>query len=192
MAIDYMADIVVPYFSSNVQDETAYQIPGDFDLPPNFGALTVATAAIFDGGNSYQVNDILTVAGGVFSTPATLRVTEIGEGNVTVIAVEDAGNYTTAPTNHVEVSGGNGSGALFDLTWDGYPPQRLLTFIEIMRAYIDEITNVHEAKLVQDILGRTMATMRFGSVAWDQTTMSDNAQFKAMRYVAHHRLATDL
>jgi hypothetical protein len=114
-----------------------------------------------------------------------------GDGGVTDFTISDVGSYTLAPTNHVSTTG-NGSGFAIDVTWNGYPSQRLLTFIEIMRAYVDEIGNVHEAKLIQDILGRTMAAMRFGSVSWDQTRMSDNAQYAAMRYVAHHVLASDL
>ena len=80
-------------------------------------AQRVNSAAIVAGGLDYAVDDILNVLGGSQEYPATLKVTAIGgSGEVTGVAVEAEGAYSTNPTNPVSVAGGGGSGATFNLT----------------------------------------------------------------------------
>lgn len=82
--------------------------------------LTAVTLIVNDGtSGTYAVNDILTVSGGTFTTAATLRVTAASGGAITGIAVETAGEYTVAPSNPVSVTGGGGSGATFNLAFNG-------------------------------------------------------------------------
>ncbi len=111
MAIDFTSDIL-PFFTDKVVTDPAYQVPGTFSLPANFG-----------------------------NTPAE---------------------------------------------------QRLLTFIELYRSYLSQVDNNHEAKLLQVVMARMMAAMKFGSTPWNTTTMPADAQKAALRYIADHVLATDL
>jgi hypothetical protein len=87
------------------------------------GATAVARvklsgASISAAGTGYVVNNVLTVVGGSFTTVATVRVTAVGAGGaVTGISVAAFGNYGATPANPVAVTGGGGTGAMFDLTW---------------------------------------------------------------------------
>ena len=134
MAIDYQSDVVEALFASNVLDETAYQIPGDFDLPSGFGEIGLSGGAINVAGTVYSVNDVLTLSGGTSTTTAQIKVTEVSTGAVTAYTVQRAGVYTVRPANPVSVTGGGGSGFKLSATWSGLSEQRLLTMIEIMRA----------------------------------------------------------
>src|SRR5262249_9742805 len=56
----------------------------------------IGTAAVSSGGSGYSVNDILTVQGGVFSTPAQLKVTAVGAGGaITAVSIVQPGLYNT-------------------------------------------------------------------------------------------------
>jgi hypothetical protein len=92
---------------------------GSADELASFATSAVKTnsAAIVADGADYAVDDILVVLGGSAEMPTTLKVTTIGGlGEVTGIAVEAEGAYSTAPSNPVSVAGGSGSGATFNLT----------------------------------------------------------------------------
>lgn len=80
--------------------------------------LSAATLASSSGG--YQVNDVLTVSGGTFVTPATLTVTAVDDGGkVTDFSILDAGEgYSVTPDNPVVCTGGNGSSLKITATWD--------------------------------------------------------------------------
>jgi hypothetical protein len=76
------------------------------------------------GGAGYSVGNILTVSGGTLDThprgggqPATVIVDAVSAGVVTAAHVYQPGDYTTAPTNPVSVTGGGGAGATFNLVW---------------------------------------------------------------------------
>ena len=80
----------------------------------------ITRATIAAGGSGYTVNDILTVLGGSFVTPAVLRVTSVnGAGTITGIAILQSGAYGTQPFNPVSVTGGTGTSAKFNLTFAG-------------------------------------------------------------------------
>jgi hypothetical protein len=76
------------------------------------GVLGIETAAIGAGGASYNVNDILTVAGGTSTRAATFRVTSETGNAVDGIELVDSGHYTVLPTGTqattVEPAGGTG------------------------------------------------------------------------------------
>jgi hypothetical protein len=76
-------------------------------------AVSITTA-----GTGYAAGNVLTVAGGIGSIATELTVTTVnGSGGVTGVTITNAGNYTTAPTDPVSVTGGAGSSATFDLTF---------------------------------------------------------------------------
>ena len=75
----------------------------------------VSCASVSSGGIGYAVSDVLTVTGGSGS-PSILTVTTVSSGVITSVSVTNAGSYTTFPISPVNVTGGGGSGATFNLT----------------------------------------------------------------------------
>lgn len=186
MAIDYTVDIVQDLFESNVASETAYQPGGDFNLPAAFGLLSLREATIVAPGTNYLADDEITLSGGTFDTAAILKVLTVGiGGEVLTFSILEPGAYETVPTGTLSTTDNSlaGSGFTATATWDGLGEQRLLTFIEIMRSYLDEIESVHEAKMLQEIMGRTMSSMKFGGVDWNIRN-GDSAQIRSLNFIA--------
>ena len=79
----------------------------------------VQSAAVVNGGTSgtYAINDVLTVVGGTSTVVAKLTVLTVSSGHVLTVSVSQAGNYTVFPANPVAITGGGGTGATFNLTW---------------------------------------------------------------------------
>lgn len=193
MSIDYQSDVVESLFSSNVLNETAYQIPGDFDLPSGFGKIALSGGTINAAGTGYSVDDVLTLSGGTSTTTAQVKVTAVSTGAVTAYTIQRAGTYTVRPANPVDVTGGGGSGFKLAATWSGFSAQRLLTMIEIMRGYIEGMDNAHEAKLLREVMAKMLSTMRFGAPRiWDGADLGANAQAAALNYLASHKLSSEL
>ncbi|CAN5470697.1 hypothetical protein BH10PLA2_BH10PLA2_08480 [soil metagenome] len=91
---------------------------GDTVTGPNIPSHPVTTAFIGNVGSGYKLNDILTVSGGTFTTPATLKVVGVNAaGGITGIAIVQGGSYTVTLPNAAAVTGGSGTGALFLLTF---------------------------------------------------------------------------
>lgn len=80
------------------------------------------TEAVNDGGADYTVSDQLTLVGGVFSTATVLNVDAESSGAITAASVVTVGEYVLVPTDPVSVTGGTGTGALFDMTWSSSQP----------------------------------------------------------------------
>ena len=76
------------------------------------------TAAVAAGGTGYTVGDTLTVVGGLGQIDTELTVSTISSGVITGVTISNAGQYATAPSNPVSVTGGTGSAATFNLTFD--------------------------------------------------------------------------
>jgi len=77
------------------------------------------TATVVAGGTGYAVGNTLTVVGGLGQIDVELTVTTIGGGGaITGVSISNAGQYTEIPTNPVSVTGGAGSAATFNLTFD--------------------------------------------------------------------------
>lgn len=74
--------------------------------------------SVAGGGTGYTVGDILTVSGGTSVIPATLEVLAAPAGVISSVRIRNAGLYTTAPGDPVSVTGGTGTGATFNLTFD--------------------------------------------------------------------------
>ena len=79
-------------------------------------------------GTGYTVGDDLTAIGGTFTTPLTVHVDALGEGDppnhVASFAnggfhITNPGNYTVVPPNPVVFSGGSGSGFALNVEWSG-------------------------------------------------------------------------
>ena len=83
--------------------------------PQDAEAVTVAVAA---GGTGYTVGDTLTVVGGLGQIDTELTVSTISSGVITGVTISNAGQYATAPSNPVSVTGGTGSAATFNLVFD--------------------------------------------------------------------------
>lgn len=88
---------------------------------------SLASAVIHSGagGTGYIVNDILTINSGFGTvaqggTAAQLKVTGVSGGAITTVSVQTAGNYKVLPgtLTAIAVTGGTGSGATFDLTFN--------------------------------------------------------------------------
>jgi hypothetical protein len=80
--------------------------------------MRVNGATLNAAGSGYAVNNVLTVTGGTFSSAATITVTAVnGSGGVTAFTLGDRGIYTALPSNPVNVTGGAGTGARFNLYW---------------------------------------------------------------------------
>jgi hypothetical protein len=96
----------------------------------NLNLSTVASAALTATlGSGYKTNDTVTVAGGTAVAPlsaATLKLTVAG-GKITGVSVVNAGSYSAVPSNPVSVTGGSGTGAKFNLTFN--PPPGGVSFI---------------------------------------------------------------
>lgn len=87
------------------------------DLLTNQNAISVAINA---GGTGYTVGDILTVSGGtaVNGLVAELEVTSVSAGVIDGVRVYKCGAYSSTPANPVSVTGGTGSSATFNLTFE--------------------------------------------------------------------------
>jgi hypothetical protein len=77
------------------------------------------SVAVNGGGTGYAVGNTLAVVGGIGQITTELTVDTIGAGGViTGVTITNAGQYSTAPTNPVSVTGGAGSAATFNITFD--------------------------------------------------------------------------
>lgn len=103
--------------------------------PPTIysGVLSGATAAtLVSGGTGYTVGDLLTVSGGSNVAYAlTIRVLAVSGGVITSAGIERAGAYGTTPSNAVAVTGGTGSGATFNITWNVTAPAQYSSVVNV-------------------------------------------------------------
>jgi hypothetical protein len=84
--------------------------------PQEAEAFSVAVNA---AGTGYVAGNTLAVVGGIGQITTELTVSTVnGSGGVTGVTISNAGQYSTAPTNPVSVTGGAGSAATFDITFD--------------------------------------------------------------------------
>jgi hypothetical protein len=84
--------------------------------PQEAEAFSVAVNA---AGTGYVAGNTLAVVGGIGTITTELTVSTVnGTGGVTGVTISNAGQYSTAPTNPVSVTGGAGSAATFNVTFD--------------------------------------------------------------------------
>ncbi|CAB4144922.1 hypothetical protein UFOVP468_79 [uncultured Caudovirales phage] len=85
-------------------------------VAPQFAAAF--DVAVSDGGTNYTVGDVLTVVGGAYSIPTQLTVLTLGASDaVATVQISNAGSYTVAASNPVDVTGGTGEDATFNVTY---------------------------------------------------------------------------
>ena len=84
--------------------------------PQEAEAVSVAINA---AGTGYVAGNTLTVVGGIGQITTELTVSTVnGTGGITGVTITNAGQYSTTPTNPVSVTGGAGSAATFNITFD--------------------------------------------------------------------------
>jgi hypothetical protein len=83
------------------------------------GSGTVLSYSIANGGTGYNVNDVITVQGGVYGTnAATFTVSSVSAGVVTGLTLTYSGAYTSNPTNPASTtSNSSGTGLTLNLTF---------------------------------------------------------------------------
>jgi hypothetical protein len=75
--------------------------------------------AINAAGTGYTVGNTLNVVGGLGPITTELTVSTVnGSGGITGVTISNAGQYDEIPANPVSVTGGSGSAATFNLTFD--------------------------------------------------------------------------
>lgn len=87
----------------------------------NQGTAPSAVDSVAAGGTGYSVDDIITLAGGTFTTAAQLRVLTLSGSAVATVSIETAGDYQVIPSDPVAqgaVAPIGGSGATFNLTFE--------------------------------------------------------------------------
>jgi hypothetical protein len=80
-------------------------------------AVVQLIAAKGAAGAGYAVNDVLTLAGGTFTTAAQLRVEEVTLGAPSALAIIEPGAYTVVPTGFIGLTGGTGAGGTCTGLW---------------------------------------------------------------------------
>jgi hypothetical protein len=114
------------YFLGGTNSTTASNFPV---TGGSINQTTVTAAAISTTGTGYKKNDTLTVSGGTFVSATTFRVSTVnGSGAITAFTVTSGAYTTSTPANPAVVTGGNGTGAKFTVTY-AVPPATGLTFI---------------------------------------------------------------
>jgi hypothetical protein len=84
--------------------------------PQEAEAFSVTVTA---AGTGYTAGDTLAVVGGIGTITTELTVSTVDmSGGITGVTITNAGQYSTAPTNPVSVTGGAGSAATFNVTFD--------------------------------------------------------------------------
>ncbi len=106
------AQIIVPSYNNL---DVFYAFPVSQSVP-GYGSVA-DISGIINTGSGYATNNVLTVAGGAYLTPATIKVTSVnGGGGITGYALSGSGKYVLiTPTSPNAPSGGGGSGAQFSI-----------------------------------------------------------------------------
>ena len=77
------------------------------------------SVAINAAGTGYVAGNTLAVVGGIGTITTELTVSTVDmSGGITGVTISNAGQYSTAPTNPVSVTGGAGAAATFNVTFD--------------------------------------------------------------------------
>jgi len=90
-------------------------------------AIQVGLISLAAAGVTYNAGDVVTISGGTFTVPATIRVSSVGGGGaITGFNLLNSGVYTVAPANPAASTSLYGTGATFTLNF-GIGPVALLT-----------------------------------------------------------------
>ncbi len=105
---------------------------GQYTLTPGYVLGSPGTGAVLSiklrglslsinlGGVGYAGGDIITLAGGTFTTALTILVDTVSAGAIATCHILNVGNYTIIPVNPALQASttGSGSGAKFDIIWE--------------------------------------------------------------------------
>jgi hypothetical protein len=97
---------------------TNYRTFADIIRRVAIGTSLQTVDSVAGGGTGYTVGDILTISGGTSVIAATLEVLTAPAGVIATVRIRNAGLYTATPGDPVSVTGGTGTGATFNLTFD--------------------------------------------------------------------------
>lgn len=103
--------------------------------------MFTSSATVVSGGTGYTNGDVLTIVGGsrIGGGVGTYTVTGVSGGVITSVSRTSGSGYSVLPSNPVSTTGGTGSGATLNLTWNvsgasitnagsGYVEQPTITF----------------------------------------------------------------
>ena len=107
-------------------------VPAVMSSPPTITfskAQGLFSATIANGGSGYAVNDVVTIAGGTNTTPATVTVTGVSGGVVTSVTALRNGIYTANPSNPISQASttGSGTGLTLNGTFASYSASSVVT-----------------------------------------------------------------
>ncbi|OBZ94116.1 hypothetical protein ADU59_18165 [Pararhizobium polonicum] len=117
-----------------LNDDTEHFILLDFGTD----VLTygLVSPAILNAGSGYAAGDVITLAGGIFTTPAQLRVTGVKAGAITAAAIHRAGVYSVAPDTMRQANAtGSGAGAAFTTAFAGLHTTKRARKIEMILGF---------------------------------------------------------
>jgi len=117
----------VNFFSQATQLGYFYVVADNGAQTVGLGALTLLAA-----GTGYNVNDVITLAGGTFTTAATVKVTGVNVGAITTFTITNAGSYTVGATTFTQgsVAPAGGTGATFNTPiYTSLVPSGLITAV---------------------------------------------------------------
>jgi lysophospholipase L1-like esterase len=85
------------------------------DFGANAETIQLLNIGVNAGGTGHAVDDVITLAGGTFTTAARVRVMAVSGGVITQAKIEDMGAYSVAPTSPASQGSttGSGTGAAF-------------------------------------------------------------------------------
>lgn len=132
-------------------------------LTDGFGHVLTSGPAIVGGGVNYRVNDTIIFAGGTYTIPASVVVTEVDDVGAVIGAeiIAPGGRYTVVPANPVQqamtTGSGAGTGAEFTVIWGGTPQDDWLA---------DTDTSLLDEDLIE--LGVIWRTLRRLGLAYDE------------------------
>lgn len=110
---DYQLGVVVPKFNPVVHTSGG--------AVPSFDTATVYTVGLQPGGG-YAVGDTIELAGGTYTEPCVIIVTQVDTiltGRIVSFAIQTQGAYSAVPSNPVNQAStsGKGAGAQFSMVW---------------------------------------------------------------------------
>ncbi|MBP1857139.1 SGNH/GDSL hydrolase family protein [Rhizobium herbae] len=117
-----------------LNDDTEHFVLNDFG--DDVQTLALVNPAILSGGTGHAVGDVITQAGGTFTTAAQIRVTSVNAGVITGAAIHRAGVYSVAPATTTQGgTTGSGTGATFTTAFGKLHTTKQLRRVEMILGF---------------------------------------------------------
>jgi hypothetical protein len=132
--------------------------------------LSVLSAAVVAGGTGWEVADIVTLAGGTFTRPATFTVASVNSGAVTGLTLLDPGVYSVLPTGTQNATGPGGAGLTVNtITGQQHTLANVAASLvgplnlrdEIAGAAVNATTRILTIAAIADGIGDAAVTVRY-------------------------------